>query len=119
MAGLGAMPADALQNCVVLGELSLDGTITHMAGVLPASIAAYRQEKGLICPGPLRPEAAWAVQRSISLLRATGLPDLADFRGQESARRALEVALARNIQRRRHEQLGFPSITTKHNVPSP
>jgi magnesium chelatase family protein len=121
MAGLGAMPADALQNCVVLGELSLDGTITHMAGVLPASIAAYRQEKGLICSGPLRPEAAWAVGAEIDilLLRATGLPDLADFRGQESARRALEVALARNVQRRRHEQLGFPSITTKHNVPSP
>jgi magnesium chelatase family protein len=46
MAGLGAMPADALQNYVVLGKLSLDGTITRVAGVLPAAIAANRQEKG-------------------------------------------------------------------------
>jgi magnesium chelatase family protein len=120
MAGLGAMPADALQNYVVLGELSLDGTITHVAGVLPAAIAANRQEKGLICPASCGPEAAWAgsdidilAPRSLIQLAnhfrgtqvlsrpepvmhtsAMGLPDLADIRGQESARRALEVAAA-------------------------
>ena len=120
MAGLGAMPVDAVQNYVVLGELSLDGTITHVAGVLPAAIAANRQEKGLICPASCGPEAAWAgsdidilAPRSLIQLAnhfrgtqvlsrpepvmqasATGLPDLADIRGQESARRALEVAAA-------------------------
>jgi magnesium chelatase family protein len=114
------MPADALQNYVVLGELSLDGTITHVAGVLPAAIAANRQDKGLICPASCSPEAAWAgaeidilaPQSLIGLANhfrgtqvlshpepaiqasATGLPDLADIRGQESARRALEVAAA-------------------------
>lgn len=120
MAGLGAMPADALQNYVVLGELSLDGTITHVAGVLPAAIAANRQERGLICPASCGPEAAWAgsdidILAPLSLIglanhfrgtqvlsrpepamqaSATGLPDLAEIRGQESARRALEVAAA-------------------------
>ncbi len=120
MAGLGAIPADALQSYVVLGELSLDGTITHVAGVLPAAIAANRQDKGLICPAPCGPEAAWAgsdidilAPRSLIALanhfrgtqvlsrpepamqaNATGLPDLAEIRGQESARRALEVAAA-------------------------
>jgi magnesium chelatase family protein len=120
MAGLGAIPADALQPYVVLGELSLDGTITHVAGVLPAAIAANRQDRGLICPAPCGPEAAWAgseidilAPRSLIALanhfrgtqvlsrpepamqaNAANLPDLVEIRGQESARRALEVAAA-------------------------
>ena len=120
MAGLGAIPADALQSYVVLGELSLDGTITHVAGVLPAAIAANRQDRGLICPAPCGPEAAWAgsqidilAPRSLIAMAnhfrgtqvlsrpepamqtsAADLPDLAELKGQESARRALEVAAA-------------------------
>ena len=39
------MPADVLQAYVVLGELSLDGSITHVTGVLPAAIAANRQDR--------------------------------------------------------------------------
>lgn len=120
MAGLGAIPADVLEAYVVLGELSLDGTITHVAGVLPAAISANRQERGLICPAPCGPEAAWAgaqidilAPRSLISLanhfrghqvlsrpepclqtNATDLPDLSDIRGQEGARRALEIAAA-------------------------
>ncbi len=46
MAALGAIPADALAGCVVLGELSLDGTITSVAGTLPAAIGANSRSKG-------------------------------------------------------------------------
>ncbi|MCO4317240.1 YifB family Mg chelatase-like AAA ATPase [Phyllobacterium sp. 21LDTY02-6] len=120
MADLGAMPADALQSYIVLGELSLDGTITQVAGVLPAAIAANAQEKGLICPAACGPEAAWAgadvdilaprslialanhfrgtqvLSRPEPALQANNapLPDLSEIRGQEMARRALEVAAA-------------------------
>ena len=44
----------------MLGELSLDGTITAVAGALPAAIGANAEGKGLICPRPAGPEAAWA-----------------------------------------------------------
>lgn len=120
MAALGAIPADALQSFVVLGELSLDGTISPVAGVLPAAIGANRQDKGLICPHGCGAEAAWAgadidilAPRSLIALanhfRGTqvlsrpepsmrappgDLPDLAEIKGQESARRALEIAAA-------------------------
>jgi magnesium chelatase family protein len=40
MGAIGAVPADALDGFTVLGELALDGTITAVAGVLPAAIAA-------------------------------------------------------------------------------
>jgi len=118
MAAIGAVPHDALEGYVVIGELALDGTITAVAGVLPAAIAANANGKGLICPAACGPEAAWAsadldilAPRSLiqlanhfrgmqvlsrpepALRAAPGLqPDLRDIKGQESAKRALEVA---------------------------
>ena len=120
MAALGALPADALSGYVVLGELSLDGTITSVAGALPAAMGANAEGRGLICPHGCGPESAWAgsdidilAPRSLIAIanhfrgtqvlsrpepgvqqQATNLPDLADIKGQESARRALEVAAA-------------------------
>lgn len=120
MAAIGAIPADALQPYVVLGELNLDGTLAAIAGALPAAMCASALGKGLICPAESGSEAAWAggeidilAPRSLIALAnhfrgtqrltrpepavkggAGDLPDLADIRGQEAARRALEVAAA-------------------------
>ena len=120
MAAIGAVPPDALSGFTVLGGLALDGTITAVAGVLPAAIAANGRGHGLICPASSGPEAAWAsadlevlAPRSLIQLAnhfkgvqvmarpepavavASGpLSDLRDVRGQESAKRALEIAAA-------------------------
>jgi magnesium chelatase family protein len=120
MAAIGAIAPDALQNYTVLGELALDGTITAVTGVLPAAIAANARGHGLICPRDSGPEAAWAsgeidVLAPVSLIQlvnhfkgtqvmapprpsilksAGSLPDLRDVKGQESAKRALEIAAA-------------------------
>ena len=120
MAAIGAIPADALEGFTVLGELALDGTITAVSGVLPAAVAANARGHGLICPAECGPEAAWAsadidilAPRSLIQLanhfkgaqvmarpepavrRAPGAqPDLRDIKGQESAKRALEIAAA-------------------------
>ena len=120
MAAIGAIPADALAGYTVLGELALDGSITAVAGVLPAAIAAYGRGQGLICPAASGAEAAWAAPdldllapRSLIQLAnhfkgtqvmarpkpavaqpAGALTDMADIRGQESAKRVLEIAAA-------------------------
>ena len=120
MATIGAFPADALDGYVAIGELGLDGRLARVDGVLPAAIAAHGRDLGIICPAPSGPEAAWAgddieivapetllalvnhlggyqlCPRPVPRRRelAAGLPDLGDVRGQEVARRALEVAAA-------------------------
>src|SRR5919205_4583283 len=60
MAAIGAIPTDALAGLTVLGELALDGSITAVAGVLPAAMAANARGQGLICPAAGGAEAAWA-----------------------------------------------------------
>ena len=120
MAAIGAIPSDALSSYMVMGELALDGSITPVAGVLPAAIAANQHQLGLICPEACGPEASWAssdlpilapgsllqlanhfkgaqvMRRPEPAIRHEGmsLPDLADVKGQETARRALEIAAA-------------------------
>lgn len=50
MVGMNVIPADVLDKYLVLGELSLDGSLAPVAGVLPAAIHASEKDKGIICP---------------------------------------------------------------------
>ncbi len=120
LAAMGVLPAEFLSRWLVIGELSLDGSLAPTAGALPAAMAASAAGLGIICPKANGPEAAWAGEDVDVLAPATlvqivnhvrgtqvlgrpapkmtemaeNMPDLADVRGQEAAKRALEVAAA-------------------------
>lgn len=117
---MGVLPDLEIARYCALGELALDGALTPVAGVLPAAINALARDRGLICPEPCGGEAAWAgdgleVLAPASLLalinhfkgtqvlspprpklqeEPAAPPDLRDIKGQESAKRVLEIAAA-------------------------
>ena len=119
LGAMGIVDVETLADYVVVGELSLDGRLAPSPGVLLAAIHAGAEGKGLICPAAQGSEAAWAGQVEVlaapdllslmNHLRGQGLlaapasgeveqvgrgPDLKQVKGQETAKRALEIAAA-------------------------
>lgn len=119
LAAIEILPMEEVEGTVSLGELSLDGRLVSVAGALPAAMAAAGEDKILMCPKPCGPEAAWVGATTViapatlgdamrhftgqhpitpaspgEVDRAPASRDLRDVKGQERAKRALEIAAA-------------------------
>ena len=119
LAALEVVPRDAVGEAIAIGELSLDGRLNPVIGALPAALKAAELGKALYCPAACGAEAAWVEAAKViaapNLLQMihhlSGLrpiepaqpgemtplhsgPDLREVKGQERAKRALEIAAA-------------------------
>jgi magnesium chelatase family protein len=119
LGAMGVIDAETLASYVVVGELGLDGRVATTPGVLLAALHAGARDMGLVCPAAQGAEAAWAGHvevigapdllgllnhfRGIAMLSPpkpgeVSMPargaDLTQVKGQETARRALEIAAA-------------------------
>lgn len=119
LAELNIVPHDVILSVVSLGELSLDGKLVPVTGVLPAAMTAAEEENILLCPAECGKEAAWVSGAQVIAAKSLGdvvrhftgqnlitdsqpgevitpgkALELRDVRGQERAKRALEIAAA-------------------------
>ncbi|OYX42190.1 MAG: AAA family ATPase [Rhodobacterales bacterium 32-67-9] len=119
LAAIDILPRDEVEATVALGELSLDGRLVPVIGALPAAMAAAEEDRVLLCPRACGPEAAWVGATTViaaatladvlrhytgqspiapaapgEVRRDPAARDLSDVKGQERAKRALEIAAA-------------------------
>ncbi|WP_428546699.1 YifB family Mg chelatase-like AAA ATPase [Profundibacter sp.] len=119
LAALEIIPSEDVENTVALGELSLDGSLIQVIGALPAAMAAAEHDRALLCPKACGAEAAWVGATQVlaansladvvrhytgqsplspavagEVQRENHSRDMRDVKGQERAKRALEIAAA-------------------------
>ena len=119
LAAMDVLPPEEVEATVALGELSLAGDLVPVLGALPAAMAAAGEDRRLLCPSACAPEAALVGAAEVTgartlsevighytetaplpparvaeIAKGPDAPDMRDVRGQERAKRALEVAAA-------------------------
>jgi magnesium chelatase family protein len=119
LAALEILPRDAVASTVAIGELSLDGRLIPVIGALPSAMAAAEEDRSLLCPRECGAEAAWVGATQVlaaetlqqvvrhftgqsplttaeagEVTAETQIRDLREVKGQERAKRAMEIAAA-------------------------
>lgn len=118
-ASMGIVEPKTIENNIIVGELSLDGKLHKIGGLLPIALYAKQKNLGIICPFDCANEATF-VEKNLKVIPAENLSQLisilqgyeqpntpppieiqnltqncgnfSDVKGQAHAKRALEIA---------------------------
>ncbi len=119
LSALGIVEQENLSKIFALGELSLDGRLLPVPGILSAALSVHQEQGKLLCPKDNGNEAAWVKglpilhveslaeaiseinnpsdrpqPQPVAFAKKSTSSDLSDLKGQESAKRAIEIAAA-------------------------
>lgn len=108
LSAMGIIESEDIANTVALGELSLNGTITRVPGILPAAIFTKMSGMKLICPEECAQEAAWIGEETLILAPKTLLSIVNHFKGTQILPKVVSKSI--DITSRRKNNYCFSDV---------
>ena len=115
LAGTEQMIANDLDRYIIMGELSLDGSLRSIKGALPMAIKAKKEGfKGLIVPKDNAEEAA--IVSGIDVLPANSLQEVVDFFNEVQKIQPLQSSIEALLQQPKHHTVDFSDVKGQLNI---
>ena len=115
LAASGQVDSERLEDYVILGELSLDGGLRPINGILPIAVEVAKEKiKGLILPAENAKEAAMASE--IDVIPVSHLNDAVNFLNGDDSFKAYQIDLDKVFKNKRKYNLDFHDVKGQDHV---
>lgn len=115
LAAMGQVSTEHLQDYLILGELSLDGSLRPIRGALPISLIAKKQgKKGIILPKVNASEAA--ISKEVQVYPVNDLVETAEFLNGMSSIQPFQIDIQQVFSQSRNYMLDFSDVKGQEHV---
>ncbi|MDR0713164.1 MAG: YifB family Mg chelatase-like AAA ATPase [Bacteroidales bacterium] len=115
LAAYEMMASDRLEQYIIMGELSLDGTIQPIKGALPIALQA-RQEGFTSCIFPAQNAKEAAIVDGITVYGATNIKEVVDLLNGTSALEPVKIDIDKEFLHHSHYESDFSDVKGQENV---